>query len=66
MKHTDYARMIMADYNFLTYQDTDEVLYYKDGIYNLQGEVLIKEEAERASRTARRTTGRRSSTRYGQ
>lgn len=45
--HTEYAEDLMGMYNFLTLDDTEEVLYYKDGVYELGGERVIKENAER-------------------
>ncbi len=44
--HTEYAAEIMGEVRFLTLDDTEEVLFYRDGVYRLGGEVLIKEMAE--------------------
>ena len=45
--HTDYAHMIMEKRHFVSLFDTEEILYYKDGIFRNGGEVVIKAEAER-------------------
>ncbi len=45
--HTDHAMAIMADYNFLTLNDTREILVYRDGVYVAGGDIVIEEEAER-------------------
>ena len=38
---------ILADFNFKTYQDTDEVLVYQSGYYQANGEKFIKAECQR-------------------
>jgi len=45
--HTEYAEEIMNDWNFLTLEDTDEVLVYENGVYRLGGEIILKQEAEK-------------------
>ena len=40
------VRHLMEDYIFLTFDDSKEVLYYKDGIYAFGGEVLIEGECQ--------------------
>ena len=37
----------MVIYKFKTLNDTKEILYYKDGIYQFGGDVIIKQECER-------------------
>ena len=44
---SDYADMLMVDYNFVTMADTDEIFYYQEGVYVLEGEVLIKKQCEK-------------------
>lgn len=44
---SDYADMLMLDYNFVTMADTDEIFYYQEGVYVLEGEVLIKKQCEK-------------------
>ncbi len=46
LTHTDYAMIIMNKYEFKTIRETEEVLFYANGIYNYGGESLIKTEAE--------------------
>lgn len=43
----DYAISIMSDYTFKTLEDTNEVLYYSNGVYEFHGEVLIAKECEK-------------------
>ena len=43
----DLCDEIMSRHNFLALRDTGEVLYYENGIYKLDGETIIKEEAQR-------------------
>ena len=38
---------LMADYIFLTFEDSKEVLYYDKGVYAFGGETLIEKEIER-------------------
>ena len=45
--HTDYANDIMAAYRFKTLRDTEEILYYDNGVYKNGAETLIREEAEK-------------------
>ena len=47
LSHTEYAAIIMEKHHFLTTRDNEEVLYYENGIYKLDGETIIKEEAQR-------------------
>ena len=44
---SEYANSIMSDYIFKTLDDTDEVLYYKEGVYEFNGEVIIKKECQK-------------------
>lgn len=44
--HVDYADEIMEIYNFVTLDDTDEMLWYHEGVYRIGGEVLIKKRCE--------------------
>lgn len=44
--HVDFADEIMESHNFVTLDDTDEVLWYHEGVYRLGGEVLIKKRCE--------------------
>lgn len=37
-----YADQIMKEYNFQTMQDTEEIYYYKDGVYVPYGHIVIK------------------------
>jgi putative DNA primase/helicase len=37
---------LVSKYHFATFSDTDEILYYKDGVYVKEGEVLIRKEIE--------------------
>lgn len=46
-KHTEYARMIMNRFKFKTVQETEEILFYDNGIYCEGGESLIKVECEK-------------------
>lgn len=46
LTHTDYAMIIMNKFEFKTIRETEEVLFYANGIYNYGGESLIKMEAE--------------------
>ena len=39
---------IMDKYTFVTIQETDEIWYYKDGVYVPGGEIIIAKEAENA------------------
>ncbi len=47
LSHTEYAALIMEKHHFLTMRDSKEVLYYENGIYKLDGETIIEEDAER-------------------
>lgn len=44
--HVDYADEIMESNNFATLDDTDEMLWYHEGVYRLGGEVLVKKRCE--------------------
>ncbi|PBO84989.1 MAG: hypothetical protein COA77_06360 [Thaumarchaeota archaeon] len=44
---SEYAKSIMSDYTFKTFEDTDEVLYCSKGVYEFYGEVLIKKECQK-------------------
>ena len=39
---------IMSKYRFVTIQETDQIWYYKDGVYIPGGEIIIAKEAEYA------------------
>lgn len=41
---------IMNKYTFVTIQETDEILYYKDGVYVPGGQIIIAKEAEQTYR----------------
>jgi len=43
----EYAISIMSNYTFKTLEDTHEILYYSDGIYEFNAEVLIAKECEK-------------------
>lgn len=43
---SDYADQLLNDYNFVTLDDTDEILYYQEGVYVPGGEVIIKKQCE--------------------
>jgi len=43
---TEYADIIMQSYTFKTFDDTNEILYYKDGVYVTNGEALIRSECQ--------------------
>ncbi len=48
--HLDMPKLVddlLAEYSFKTLRDNEECLVYKDGIYILLGEALIKEECEK-------------------
>ena len=38
--------VLMEDYIFLTLEDSEEILFYDDGVYSFGGEPLIKKECE--------------------
>jgi putative DNA primase/helicase len=42
----DATEQIMSKYNFLTIEESDEIWYYKDGVYVTRGEILIAKELE--------------------
>ncbi len=44
---SDYADLLMTDHNFVTMADTDEIVYYQEGVYVPEGEVLIKKQCEK-------------------
>jgi len=44
--HTEYAKEIMREYHFATLRDTQETLFYQDGVYKYGAEPLIFEECE--------------------
>jgi len=43
----EYAISIMSDHTFKTLDDTNEILYYSNGIYEFNAEVLIAKECEK-------------------
>jgi putative DNA primase/helicase len=46
----DIAKLItdlLAEFTFKTYKETEEILIYNDGVYQLGGEICIKEECQR-------------------
>jgi len=43
-KLSEYAKSILQTYRFKTLTDTQEVLFYEDGVYKPKGEVIIKKE----------------------
>lgn len=43
----DATEEIMSKYVFITIEETDEVWYYKDGVYVIGGEILIAKECEK-------------------
>ena len=45
--YVDIAHDLLADYSFKTMRDTEEVLFYNNGLYKSNGEALIKEEARK-------------------
>lgn len=45
--HTEYAKEIMREYHFVTLRDTQETLYYHDGVYRYGAEPLVFEECEK-------------------
>jgi len=45
-RHTEYAKEIMNDYTFKTIRDTQETLYYENGVYRTGAETLINSECE--------------------
>jgi len=40
------AQYLTQNHHFLTLNDTEEILYYDDGIYRYGGEIIIKKEVE--------------------
>jgi len=44
---SDYADDIQSDYRFKTCNDTEEILFYEDGVYLQNAEYIIKEECEK-------------------
>lgn len=44
--HAEYADDIMQLYDFATMDDTDETLYYNEGVYIFGGEIQIKKQCE--------------------
>jgi len=44
---SEYALSVMSDYTFKTLDDTNEVLYYSNGVYEFNAEVLIAKECEK-------------------
>jgi len=46
-KHREYADDLMKSHIFKTLDDTREILYYQDGVYNPGGEVLISGKCQR-------------------
>jgi len=45
-KHTEYAQEIMNTYTFKTIRDTQETLYYENGVYRAGAETLVNSECE--------------------
>lgn len=47
---TDWIKIIsesiLTKYNFVTLEETKEILYYENGVYKYGGEILIEKEAE--------------------
>lgn len=43
----EYADCLQQNYKFKTYSDTKEILVYKDGIYQKNGDTVIAEETQR-------------------
>ena len=41
------SRQLMTEYHFMTIEETDDIFYYKDGVYVAGGDKLIATEAER-------------------
>ncbi len=41
------SRTIMGWYNFVTIEETKEILYYKDGVYLTGGDIIIEKETEK-------------------
>ena len=37
---------LMKDYVFLTFEDSKDILYYADGVYNFGGDIIIEKECE--------------------
>lgn len=46
LRLTEYANKIMEKYSFKTLNDTNEILFYSDGVYKTNGENLIKIECQ--------------------
>ena len=46
-KISDYADILMSDHQFITMADTDEILFFQEGVYVPEGEVLIKKQCEK-------------------
>lgn len=44
---SDYADVLMIDHQFVTMADTDEIMFYQEGVYVSDGEVLIKKQCEK-------------------
>lgn len=44
--HTDYAKEIMQEHQFVTLKDTQETLVYQNGVYRYGAETLVYEECE--------------------
>ena len=42
----DATEQILSTYHFVTIIETKEILYYKDGVYKKDGEILIEKELE--------------------
>ena len=47
IKLSQYAELIMKDYKFKTLTDTKEILFYKEGVYIPNGEIIIAKECEK-------------------
>lgn len=46
-EHHKLAKYLMQIYEFKTFQDTEEVLVYQDGIYQTDGETVIKKDCQK-------------------
>lgn len=55
IRHKLFADDLIVVHHFKTLEDTDEVLYYKDGYYHYNGEAVIKAECERVLHTYLKT-----------
>ena len=44
--HTEYAKEIMKEIDFVTIKDSQETLFYQNGVYKLGAEVIVNAECE--------------------